>query len=618
VHPTTNVLELSRKARATGLFAFFPESGTGLASAGLLVARGKDAARFLHAQLTNAVTALGVGSGNLQARVKRTGHLEELLSLHRLPDEGDRQVFLLVLERDRVQGFRDALDRFLFADDVELADVSAEYRPAILTGLRAGDVLAKVVPESAGIVWKDLGSHDVRALPGPFPEESLLVMRSLTGDRGCLLLLKGRDSALEARLREAARGLDLALPGEDELVPLLDTLRIEAGLVRVGVDTPHRERLLPETGLEQQAVSYTKGCFLGQEVIARVRTYGSLPFGLRALVLDEARGKPEALETLPGLGAPLVLESGDEVGQLVSRAYSPVLDAPVVLAYVSRAFRTPGEMLRLRLPGGGIIRARVALLPLYSAPGDKERVAQIYDRAVRVFAEGDEATALSLLEETLRLDPSFADGYEAVGVILGRSQRYHEAIDFFKRLEDVAPEEPIVDTNLSLYYMKLGDKQTAEDHAARAMQKSLALGRGGAGALAEIEEEQRQQQKEDAARKREMFTQVLEIDAEDPVALYGLGNALSVLEDWEGARDALERARAAQKDNSAVYLALGKALENLDRGDDAVEVYSDGMAVASKKGDLMPLREMEHRRLLLSGASRGPSKTPVEAKEYGR
>ena len=62
-------------------------------------------------------------------------------------------------------------------------------------------------------------------------------------------------------------------------------------------------------------------------------------------------------------------------------------------------------------------------------------------------------------------------------------------------------------------------------------------------------------------------------------------------------------AAAAQKDNSPIYLARGKALEMLNRNIEALSVYKEGMAVASKKGDLMPLKEMERRVLLLTGVS---------------
>ena len=62
-----------------------------------------------------------------------------------------------------------------------------------------------------------------------------------------------------------------------------------------------------------------------------------------------------------------------------------------------------------------------------------------------------------------------------------------------------------------------------------------------------------------------------------------------------------ERARRAQKDNSALYAAHGKVLETLGRPADAAEVYRQGVAVASRRGDLMPLKDMEHRLLLLQG-----------------
>ena len=253
--------------------------------------------------------------------------------------------------------------------------------------------------------------------------------------------------------------------------------------------------------------------------------------------------------------------------------------------------------------GDHAVHARVSLLPFYDAPGRSERAAFLYDRSVRAFAEGREETALRSLEEALRLDPGFSDGYEAIGVMLGRSERFHEAIDIFKRLEEIAPEEPMVNTNLSLYFMKIGDKETAEAEAAKAMQKSMARQSGGAVDGSKLDEVLAEQRRSDARRKKEMFSQVLEIDAEDGVALFGLGSALLVLEDWAGADEVLGRAVEVEGENSAVYLARGKAQEQLGRAADAEATYRTGMEVASRKGDLMPLKEMEHRVLLLSGSA---------------
>jgi tetratricopeptide (TPR) repeat protein len=113
-----------------------------------------------------------------------------------------------------------------------------------------------------------------------------------------------------------------------------------------------------------------------------------------------------------------------------------------------------------------------------------------------------------------------------------------------------------------------------------------------------------QKKREEALRKKAMFEEVLEIDAEDPIALFGLGNALSALGEWAKAEAALAKACTVQKDNSPVYLAHGKALEMLGREADAIAVYKAGMAVASKKGDLMPLKEMERRMILLEAGKK--------------
>jgi Flp pilus assembly protein TadD len=151
--------------------------------------------------------------------------------------------------------------------------------------------------------------------------------------------------------------------------------------------------------------------------------------------------------------------------------------------------------------------------------------------------------------------------------------------------------------------MKIGDKTAAETEAAKAMQKSLAQGSGGGISSDEIEAQAQEQSLSDAKRKLSMFSQVLEIDPDDDVALFGSGNALSTLGEWERAESHYARACQVDPKNSAVYLARGKALEALDRPADAEAVYRGGMEVASRKGDLMPLKEMEHRMLLLSGAS---------------
>jgi len=613
-----STIERARTARASGLFARLGPGGRGLAHLGAIRVHGPDALSFLHSQVTNDVEGLAPGQGNRSARVTRQGQLVDLFSLHRLPDADGAPVLLLVLERERVAPLLADLDAVLFADRVVLEDASDAYLWLAAQGPDAPGWLDEALPAVEAGAWS-------RATPGSIaapaaesaPAGTWVVARSLTGDAGLLVLLPAGAEDAEvcaARLEGSAQAAGLAVLDEPERSAVIELLRVEAGIVRIGPDTAGRRRILPETGLEQQTVSYTKGCYLGQEVIARVRTYGRLPFALRGLVLDcEEHGeaieeRAALLAAAPPPGADLVLEDGTKVGQLASRTLSPVQDAAVVYAYLDKTHRTPGQRLRVRL-GDHVVEASVALLPFYDVPGQGERVAFLYDRAVRAFAEGREDEALGLLEEALRLDPGFSDGYEAVGVMLGRSERFHEAIDIFKRLEEIAPDAPMVNTNLSLYFMKIGDKETAEAEAAKAMQKGMAQRSGQAVDGAKLDEVLAEQRRADAERKKAMFGQVLEIDPDDGIALFGLGSALSVLEEWERAAEVLERAAAVERDNSAVFLARGRALEHLGRTGEAERVYREGMEVASRKGDLMPLKEMEHRVLLLSGS--GASEPPA-------
>ncbi|HHO53865.1 MAG TPA: tetratricopeptide repeat protein [Deltaproteobacteria bacterium] len=575
-------IELAAGARRVGLAAQLG-GGLGLADPGALRVRGPDAASWLHAAVTNVVEGLAPGRGNLSARVDRTGRLQHWFSVHVLA-EGE---LLLILPRPEVQDLLEDLERYLFAEQVTLEDASADFAWVALQGPRSAAAVEAAFGPGG---WSEGTEGDSAAVSGGF-----VLRRSLGGDVGFLILLD--DASAIGPLLEAAGTVGLAVVSPAEFSAALEILRIEAGWPRVGPDTAGRKRpLLPELGLEQHTVSYTKGCYLGQEVIARVRTYGSLPRALRALILAEDLELPEP-------GAEIELEGGGVIGHWLSRSWSVVADAPVALAALGRDVRTPGAVLRL-VVGSGIVEATVALLPLHRADDRASQAQGLYERGIRVFAAGDEAGALALFEEVLRLDPSHADTYEAVGVVLGRAGRFHEAIDFFKRLEEIAPAEPMVNTNLSLCYMKLGDRATAEAESARALRKGMAAGSATGGDAARIAQEQVAARRADAERKQQMFSMVLEIDPDDPIALYGLGNALSVLGEWERAEAHYAHACDVQGDNSALWLARGRALEALDRPGDAVEVYRNGMEIASRRGDLMPLKEMEQRVLLL-GASPG-------------
>jgi len=143
--------------------------------------------------------------------------------------------------------------------------------------------------------------------------------------------------------RATARGFDvfvpvteraaLRLPGAPSSESALEIVRIESGFPRFGVDMDEGN-LAPETGLESRAISYAKGCYIGQEVISRIRTYGQVAKALRGLRCD----------ALPNRGDKLFLQ-GKEAGYVTSAVFSPVLKTNIALGYVRREHNALGTKL---------------------------------------------------------------------------------------------------------------------------------------------------------------------------------------------------------------------------------------------------------------------------------
>jgi folate-binding protein YgfZ len=594
-------LGICRLARERGLSARW-DAAPGL---GLILVAGPDCADFLQARLTSDVKALAPGQGQLSAKLTGRGELVGYFSLHRLPDMGQPfPSYFLLASRDELARLLEDLVSTRITEDVLLEDVSTQFDAVVVQGPESATYVDRVLEIQAS---DDLPEYSVRVperrsssqASHDLPADILVLSRSFTGDPGRMLLWGAGTSVggfLE-RLLSVAKEEGLAVLG----VGIADRtawrwLTVEAGWPVLGRDFEPAKVVLPKTGLEQQVASATKGCYPGQEVVARIRTYGSVPTAMRGLVFgdpDEA-----SLPDLPEPGHDLRM-GGHKIGSWGTGAWSVTRDRQIALVFLDRDHRAPGTLLKVKT-GAGTLEAEVIMLPFFRAADQGEKARHLHDRAIHLFSGGDDDGAVTHLEEALRLDPGLLDAYEALGVILGRTERYHQAIEIFRRLEEVAPGEPMVHTNLSLYYMKIGDKEEAERQKTQATLKRFSDAGDPLQARA-MEEASKAAMAEEARRKIAMFTEVLEIDREDPLALMGIGKAWADLQQYDRADDYLGRARRAQKDNSSLFAAHGKVLEALGRPADAAEVYRQGVAVASRRGDLMPLKDMEHRLLLLQG-----------------
>jgi folate-binding protein YgfZ len=132
--------------------------------------------------------------------------------------------------------------------------------------------------------------------------------------------------------------------------------RIEAGIPRFGVDMDESHLAL-ECGIEARAISYQKGCYIGQEVLNRIHSFGHVNRELRGLRFPAGLG-PEAV---PVRGARLV-QGGQEVGLVTSAVFSPRFGRPLALGYVRREFLAPGTRVAA-ITESGELAAEVVALP---------------------------------------------------------------------------------------------------------------------------------------------------------------------------------------------------------------------------------------------------------------
>jgi folate-binding protein YgfZ len=235
-------------------------------------------------------------------------------------------LILLTMSGDVIATVLGKLDQFIFSEDVTLGDVTDTFFQCAVIGPAAANVMADAV---TGISAKSLSALDdhgnVKAL---FEGQPAIVTRVTdTGEPGFdVFVERTQAEALKITLRSAG-----ATPID---ATTADIVRIESGIPVFHRDMD--EETIPlEAGIEGRAISLTKGCYVGQEVIIRVlhRGHGRVARKLVGLLI-EGRSAPPA-------GAPI--RSGDrEIGRVTSATISPALDRPIALAYVQRDFVQPG------------------------------------------------------------------------------------------------------------------------------------------------------------------------------------------------------------------------------------------------------------------------------------
>ena len=292
-----------------------------LSARGKIKLTGEDRARLLHAMTTNHIEQLTPGAGCYAFFLNDKGRILSDANILSRPDH-----FLLDVEPETRHTLYQHLDHYIIADDVTLEDITEQTATLAIQGPKSSELL-----ESLGA---PLPAADYASLDW---DTRVVARLSATGGPGFFVFAPlAEKEELIAKIEAAG-----AVASDSEAFRVV---RLEHGKPRYGEDIS--DRFLAQEANQPQALHFSKGCYLGQEIVERVRSRGQIHRMLMPLLLET--------EEPPAAGAKL--QTGDtSAAEITSAAYSPAFKKVVALGYVKTEFARPHEPLTL-----GSIHAEVA------------------------------------------------------------------------------------------------------------------------------------------------------------------------------------------------------------------------------------------------------------------
>jgi len=298
---------------------------------------GPDRVRYLNAILTNNIKDLRENHGAVSLFLNPQGRILAEIETYALPDK----LFCYSYANIR-ESLIPALDKYIIMDDVTLTDRSAEFATLALEGPKA----ALVAEELTGIQLADVAELETRLVtvqaipcrlgkrsPGGTASAEFLTDRAHAESLWTILLVAARKHG-----------------GGPAGYTALNAFRLELGAPWFSYD--FGEKQIPhEAGLQESHISYTKGCYTGQEIVERVRSRGQVNRVRVTLRYD--------LPQAPPPGTPLLSE-GKEAGYTTRASFSPLVNAPIGMAYVRREKSTPGSVLGLAGGSATVVSTPIA------------------------------------------------------------------------------------------------------------------------------------------------------------------------------------------------------------------------------------------------------------------
>jgi folate-binding protein YgfZ len=283
---------------------------------------GPDRVRYLNAILTNNIKDLAVGDGVVSLFLNPQGRIQAEIETYATPDSLFCVTYAMIRET-----LVPALDKFIIMDDVTLTDETETFGTVALEGPLTADIVKKLTSiDLAGLGELSFQQTSVAGI------SCGLTKRSPGGVAGAEFLATREDlPRLSQTLREAVE----TTGGRAMGYQALNALRLEQGIPWFGYDFGDRQ-IPHEAGLAHSHISYTKGCYTGQEIVERVRSRGQVN-RVRVLMKFDTSEPPAA-------GTALLFD-GKEAGHVTRTAFSPVLQTAIGMAYVRREQSQPGSQL---------------------------------------------------------------------------------------------------------------------------------------------------------------------------------------------------------------------------------------------------------------------------------
>lgn len=303
-----------------------------LSGRALLEVRGSDRVRFLQGQLTNDVARLdasGPDAGCHALGLTREGRIVADFHVVARPDaiwlETDAAAAAAAIAR---------LAKFVIADDVQILDRSADFARFAIEGPRAPDVVASTVGAALRIERQNVAVAPVAGV------EAVIAAWGWSGEAAFQIFVALEHAEAVAAAFRDKGGWEAIVASE----AALEVLRIEAGEPRYGAELG--EHALPaELHLVDRTISFTKGCYTGQEVVARMQSRGRVGHLLVGVALEG--------EVLPEPGVPIA-SGGVRIGELTSVARSPAVGS-IALGFVRRGYTEPATPLEIEGRGARVV-----------------------------------------------------------------------------------------------------------------------------------------------------------------------------------------------------------------------------------------------------------------------